>query len=199
MRITALHALGPRASAPMPAAVATGQPLRGRVFTCARCQVEVLVCIGCDRGRRYCGRECSAQARRQALQANGKRYQSSPAGSFAHARRSRRYRQRRRERLPRQQSLPPSPPPPPPTPTPTPTPPANSDASVGSQEPCAGGVLAAELDVAPATGCDERRRPCYWCARECHSVVRRDFPRRSRLAWHVPPDHRRGAPHGQSP
>jgi len=86
------------------------------VFTCARCQLEVLVCIGCDRGRRYCGSQCSAQARRQALHANGKRYQSSPVGSFAHARRSLRYRQRRRERLAQQQSLPPSPPPPPPPP-----------------------------------------------------------------------------------
>jgi hypothetical protein len=185
----------------MPAVAATGQPLRGRVFSCARCQVEVLVCIGCDRARRYCGSECSDQARRQAQHANGKRYQSSPAGSFAHARRSRRYRQRQRERLARQQPLPTpsSSSSPTPTPTPTPTPPANSDASVGSQEPPAGGVLAAELDVAPATGCDERRRPCYWCARECHSVVRRDFPRRSRLAWHVAPDYGRGAPHGQSP
>jgi hypothetical protein len=182
----------------MPAVVATGQPLRGRVFTCARCQVDVVVCIGCDRGRRYCGSECSAQARRQALRANGRRYQRSPVGSLAHARRSQRYRQRRRERLVRQQSLPP-PPTPTPTPSPTLTPPANSDASVGSQEPCAGGVLAAKLDVAPATGRDAWRRPCVWCSRECQSVVRRDFPRRSRLAWHVAPDHRRGAPHGQSP
>jgi hypothetical protein len=184
----------------MPAvAAATDQPLRGRLFACARCQTEVVVCIGCDRGRRYCSRECSGQARRQAQHANGKRYQSSPAGSFAHARRSRRYRQRWRERSARQESLPSSAPPPPPPPPPLPLPPANSDASVGSREPCAGGVLAAELDVAPATGCDERRRFCYWCSRECHSVVRRDFPPRSRLAWHVPPHYGRGAPHGQSP
>ena len=183
----------------MPAVVATGQPLRGRVFTCARCQVDVVVCIGCDRGRRYCGSECSAQARRQALHVNGKRYQSSPAGSFAHARRSRRYRQRRRERLAQQQLLPtPSSSSPSPS-TSTSTPSANSDASVSSQEPCAGGVLATELDVAPATGREAWRRPCVWCSRECQSVVRRDFPRRSRLAWHVAPDHRRGAPHGQSP
>jgi hypothetical protein len=187
----------------MPAVVATGKPLRGRVFSCARCQGEVLVCIGCDRGRRYCGSKCSGQARRQALHANGKRYQSSPAGRLAHARRSRRYRQRRRERLARQQSLPPSPPSPSPSPSSSPSsspsPSANSDASVGSQEPCAGGVLTAELDVAPATGRDAWRWPCAWCSRECQGVVRRDFPRRSRLAWHVPPGHRRGAPHGQSP
>ena len=187
----------------MPAVVATGQPLRGRVFTCARCQVEVVVCIGCDRGRRYCGSKCSAQARRQAQRADGKRYQSSPTGSFAHARRSQRYRQRRRERLAQQQSLPPPPPPlPPPTPPPPPPPPpppANSDASVGSQQPCAGGVLAAELDVAPVTGCTERRRFCHWCARECHCVVRRDLPRRGWLACPVVPDRLRGAPHGQSP
>jgi hypothetical protein len=86
-----------------------------------------------------------------------------------------------------------------PMPMPMPMPPANSDASVGSREPCAGGVLAAELDVAPATGCDEPPRRCYWCSRECHGAVRRDFPRRSRLAWHVAPDDGRGVPHGQSP
>lgn len=177
----------------MLAVAVTSQPLRGRIFACARCQVEVLVCIGCDRGRRYCGSQCSALARRQAQRADGKRYQSSAAGSLAHARRSQRYRQRRRERLAQQQSLPPPPSSPPPPP------PAKSDASVGSREPCAGGVLAAQLNVAPATGCDEWRRPCYWCSQECHSVVRRDFPRRSRLAWQVSADRRRGAPHGQSP
>lgn len=179
----------------MPAVVATGQPLRGRVFACARCQVDVTVCIGCDRGRRYCGSGCSSQARRQAQHASGRRYQSSPAGRFAHARRSRRYRQRLRERLPQQPSLPASPV----LPLPPPPPPANRDASVGSQEPCAGGVLTSELDVAPARGRDRWRWPCHWCKRECQSVVRRNFPRRGRLAWHVAPDDARGAPHGQSP
>lgn len=184
----------------MPAVVATSQPLRGRVFACAHCKLDFTVCIGCDRGRRYCGSGCSSQARRQAQRASGKRYQSGPAGRLAHVRRSQRYRQRLRERLAQQQSLPPSPvlpipmPPPPPPP-----PPANRDASVGSQEPCAAGVLTAELDVAPATGRHRWLWPCHWCKRECQSVVRRNFPRRSRLAWHVASDDSRGAPHGQSP
>ena len=135
VRIAVRHALGARARLAMPAAGAMPGPLRGRLFSCAHCRLEVLVCIGCDRGRRYCGSECSAQARRQAQHATGKRYQSTRAGSFAHARRARRYRQRERERLaqssppPLSPLLPPSPSPSPPRPPPSP----NRDASVDSQ------------------------------------------------------------------
>lgn len=196
MRIAAQRALGARASVAMPAAGAMPGWLRGRLFRCAHCQAEVLVCIGCDRGRRYCGSECSAQARRQSLRTNGKNYQSTRTGRMAHARRAQRYRLRKREQLAQL-----SPPPPPPSSSPSPPPlppPRDGDASVGSQGACAGGVLAAELGGLQATG-DEPLRPCHWCARGCHSVVRRDFPRRIRAVRLIAPDRRRGAAHGQSP
>ena len=79
----------------MPAAEAGGAVGRlGRTFACALCQREVLLCSGCDRGQRYCGVGCRAQARRLSLRAAGRRYQDSRAGRFAHARRARRYRRR---------------------------------------------------------------------------------------------------------
>ena len=69
-----------------------------RLFVCARCRVQVLLCSRCDRGQRYCGRVCSRAARRQSLCAAASRYQRSRGGRIAHAARSRRWRQRQRER-----------------------------------------------------------------------------------------------------
>ena len=69
-----------------------------RLFVCARCRVQVLLCSRCDRGQRYCGRACSRAARRQSLCAAASRYQRSWGGRIAHAARSRRWRQRCRER-----------------------------------------------------------------------------------------------------
>ena len=68
----------------------------GRVYACARCQREVLVCSGCDRGQRYCSVACRRQARRECLLVAGRRYQSGRAGRFAHARRACRYRRRQK-------------------------------------------------------------------------------------------------------
>ena len=69
-----------------------------RLFVCARCRVQVLLCSRCDRGQRYCGRACSRAARSQSLRAAARRYQRSWGGRMAHAARSRRWRQRCRER-----------------------------------------------------------------------------------------------------
>jgi len=81
----------------MPAAgAAPTQGRCGRMFACALCQREVLLCSGCDRGQRYCSQGCREQARRACLRKAGRRYQDSRAGRFAHARRARRYRQRQK-------------------------------------------------------------------------------------------------------
>ena len=66
----------------------------GRMFLCARCRVQVVVCPRCDRGQIYCAAGCSSEARREAQRAAGARYQASRAGRFAHAERSRRDRAR---------------------------------------------------------------------------------------------------------
>ena len=36
-----------------------------RVFNCARCHGQVVICSHCDRGNLYCGKRCSQAARRQ--------------------------------------------------------------------------------------------------------------------------------------
>lgn len=180
------RALGARAGAPMLAAAAKPGPLSGRRFVCARCQIEVLVCSHCDRGQRYCGRECSRQARCASLREAGRCYQSSRAGHLAHARRARRYRQRQKEKQLA-----------PPTPTPTPTPsPANIVTHQGSQQPCASDSLAAMLNVAQATGREGPRWTCRWCTRGCERVERRSFVRRGRLQYHLAHERRRVIPHG---
>ena len=65
-----------------------------RLFNCARCRAQVLICSRCDRGNIYCGPTCSQQARRESLRAAGGRYQRSRRGRFCHAERQRRYRRR---------------------------------------------------------------------------------------------------------
>jgi hypothetical protein len=66
----------------------------GRLFVCARCRTQVVLCSRCDRGNVYCGRACSQVARRTSMHEAGRRYQASRAGRFAHAERARRYRAR---------------------------------------------------------------------------------------------------------
>ena len=69
--------------------------LPARLFLCACCRVQVLVCSHCDRGQRYCAAGCSA-ATRQVLQMQAaRRYQRSRGGRFKHAARTRRWRERR--------------------------------------------------------------------------------------------------------
>ena len=68
-----------------------------RLFLCARCRRQVLICSRCDRGQRYCGARCSNPARRESLRAAGRRYQHSRRGRHCHAERQRRYRRRCRE------------------------------------------------------------------------------------------------------
>jgi hypothetical protein len=68
----------------------------GRLYRCARCHEQVVVCQRCDRGQIYCAAGCAALARRERQRGAGERYQASRRGRFVHAERSRRYRQRRR-------------------------------------------------------------------------------------------------------
>jgi hypothetical protein len=67
-----------------------------RLFLCARCRDQVLLCSHCDRGQLYCSRACSFARRRERRQEAAQRYQSSQAGRRKHAARSARWRNRRR-------------------------------------------------------------------------------------------------------
>jgi len=52
-------------------------PLSGRLFLCAGCRQQVIVCSCCDRGQIYCTGACAKQARRRTVQQAGRRYQVS--------------------------------------------------------------------------------------------------------------------------
>ena len=68
-----------------------------RLFNCAGCRRQRLICSACDRGQRYCGPTCAQAARAASLRAAGARYQRSRAGRFGHAARQRRYRARQQK------------------------------------------------------------------------------------------------------
>jgi hypothetical protein len=67
-----------------------------RLFLCARCREQVLLCSHCDRGQLYCGRACSFARRHERRRETAQRYQSSQAGRLKHAARSACWRKRRR-------------------------------------------------------------------------------------------------------
>jgi len=68
-----------------------------RLFNCARCRCQVVICRRCDRGNLYCGAGCADQARREAQRLAGHRYQAGRPGRLTHAARQRRYRERQRQ------------------------------------------------------------------------------------------------------
>ena len=71
-----------------------------RLFNCASCHQQVVLCRHCDHGNIYCSRSCSDRVRRRSQRHAGQRYQNSRRGRHKHAERQRRYRERRRRRTP---------------------------------------------------------------------------------------------------
>lgn len=67
-----------------------------RLFLCARCRDQVLLCSHCDRGQQYCGRACANASRRERRQDSAERYQRSLRGRRMHAARAACWRRRRR-------------------------------------------------------------------------------------------------------
>jgi hypothetical protein len=67
-----------------------------RMFLCARCRSQVLVCRRCDRGQIYCVGTCAQEGRRDRQREARRRYQATPRGRAMHAGRNRRYRARQR-------------------------------------------------------------------------------------------------------
>ena len=66
-----------------------------RLFRCEHCDRGVSICRSCDRGQRYCSRDCSRQARLKAHREANRRYQATARGRELHRRRQARYRARR--------------------------------------------------------------------------------------------------------
>jgi hypothetical protein len=71
-----------------------GTAASARLFMCAECHAQALICSCCDRGQIYCVGDCAAHARRRSERDAGRRYQTSRRGRLAHAERTRRYRVR---------------------------------------------------------------------------------------------------------
>ena len=139
------------------------EPSSARLFLCARCRAQVLVCSHCDRGQIYCAQGCGQTARREAQRAAGRRYQASRRGRLNHAARASRYRARQKN-VTHQGSLPPV---------------TNDLVAVGAS------VSASEPVSACGPCCRGRSRGdyhrswhCHWCGCRCSPFVRHAFLRR---------------------
>jgi len=76
------------------AAVRDTTVLRQRVCLGQECQAVFFICVSCDRGHRYCSRDCRERARRHQCRRANERHQQSPEGRLDHRDRQREYRQR---------------------------------------------------------------------------------------------------------
>ena len=150
-----------------------------RLFLCACCRIQVLVCRQCDRGQRYCTDGC-AGATRQALQRDSaQRYQRSRTGRFKHAMRTRRWRARQvalanivthqgSQDGPSDAVLP-----------------ATQTSALASTQPCS-----STMSIAATAADRPHAWRCHWCCAPCAALVRQGFIRHS---------HARMPHHGHSP
>jgi hypothetical protein len=151
----------------------------GRLFVCAWCGCEVVVCSCCDRGQIYCGVDCAGQGRRQTLRGAGRRCQQTRRGRRMHAARMARYRAKLAQNsagvavaMPDAGRLP------------------EIVTHHGSPAPPPGDLVAAGAtamprdDASPAELSGPAMTQCHWCGRCCPLPLRRGFLRRC--------DHRRG-------
>lgn len=152
-----------------------GTAASARLFMCAECHAQALICSCCDRGQIYCAGDCAARARRRTRRDAGRRYQTSRRGRLAHAERTRRYRVRCKNVT--HHGSPPSPP----------------DDLLSSGSPAIASDASAFVDRA--------RRPlsrCDWCGRRCPDLVRQGFLRRRSGRRRVPRHDRMGRGHGDA-
>jgi hypothetical protein len=77
-----------------------------RLYHCARCHCQVILCRRCDRGNVYCTKGCAVEARTDSLRRAAERYRSTRRGRHNNAERQRRFRNRQREKVTHQGSRP---------------------------------------------------------------------------------------------
>lgn len=123
-----------------------------RLFVCAGCRRQVLICSCCDRGQIYCAGDCAPRARHRSLRAAGRRYQTSHRGRLAHAVRARRYRARRKKVTHHGSPLPPP------------------DDLLASGSP----MIASDTKASTDRPSPSASR-CHWCGRRCSARVRQGF------------------------
>jgi len=132
-----------------------GDDLPARLFLCAGCRTQALICSFCDRGQVYCAGDCAQRARRHTLRAAGQRYQNSHQGRRAHAARTARWRMHQK-----------------------------NVTHHGSPQPAAHDVLSPsspkDASDAASRGDTPRRATahCHWCGRLRPGFVRQGFLRR---------------------
>jgi hypothetical protein len=146
-----------------------------RLFLCARCRMQVLICSVCDRGQRYCSRDCSRISRRESRRAAGRRYQDSSKGRRNHAARQARYRRRQAlllnpsESVTHQGSLP--------------GPPRVTLRGMRQQHSLQAAIVTSSRTTSPLAA--PKRRPpssllCHFCGEPCRPYVRLGLLRRRR-------------------
>jgi len=69
----------------------------GRIYNCARCHQQVIICSHCDRSNIYCADGCAEQSRQEKQREAAKRYQNTSNGRHLHAQRQQRYRHRQKK------------------------------------------------------------------------------------------------------
>ena len=122
-----------------------------RLYHCARCQCQVVICSDCDRGNIYCNKQCGEIARKASLRAAGRRYQRTRRGRFKHAERQRRYRTKTKKVT-----------------------------HQGSPEPISNDPLPPRSETTQSVAVieDEGIR-CHFCGRLCSAFLRQDFLHRA--------------------
>ena len=76
-----------------------------RLYSCCRCQAQVIICSRCDRGHRYCTGQCATDARSDSLKRASDKYRSTRAGRINNAARQKCYRERQQQIVTHQGSL----------------------------------------------------------------------------------------------
>jgi hypothetical protein len=152
-----------------------GEAASARLFICAECRTQALICSCCDRGQIYCAGDCRRIARRRRQRAAGARYQASLHGRHAHAERASRYRARR-EKVTHQGS---------------PRSHSGDCLPSGSRTVASGARTWSKRS---------RRRAshCHWCGRRCPDLVRQGFLRRRGRLRDQPRHDRTGRGHGDT-
>jgi hypothetical protein len=152
-----------------------GVATSARLFVCAECRTQALICSCCDRGQIYCAGDCRGLARRRRQRAAGARYQASGRGRRTHAERASRYRARR-EKVTHQGS---------------PRSRSGDCLPSGSRTVASG---------ARTSGNRSRRLAshCHWCGRRCPDLVRQGFLRRRGRLRDQPRHDRMGRGHGDT-
>lgn len=133
-------------------------PIPARLFLCARCRAQVVICSRCDRGHIYCAGDCARRAGGEARRAAGRRYQASHRGRLLHAIRARRYRVRQK------------------------------NVTHHGSPPASASDLLSDASVTAARDAvsvgDEPRQTagrCHWCGCRCPPLIRQGFLRRRGL------------------